>query len=226
MTVFVPYKYLPKSSLTPFLIMLAQNPMVSRSLILSSGIADSSPSSCSLIWRGRKLLVRSASTVESFRVNMSQDSDHLLECLKRSPVDRVKLDPTLGIPALLWWADACVKANKVCYLSHLPIAVSRKTKNTIRAWIQKRLHRSIAMLVTAMLSPIFVFSLLSFNLPLKKQWAVIAEGQLLSIWLPIDVEQSSSLNVLMTRLINVIEGNMLLTDPLPLILPLILKSNS
>jgi hypothetical protein len=196
--------------------MLAQNRLDSRSVIIPNRIAKSAQSSCRLIWRGRKLLVRSTSKMESLTVNILQDSDRLLECLRRSPIERVKLDPALGASVLLWWADACNKANKVCYLSQLPISKSIKTKNVWLSWIQKELHRMLAILGMILLSPIFIFLFLSVSSPLRKQWAVMSRGQLLAVWLPTDTEKPSFLVIFLTRLINTMQGNMLLTDALPL----------
>jgi hypothetical protein len=195
-------------------MMLTQNRLDSRSVIIPNRIAKSAQSSCRLIWRGRKLLVRSTSKIEGLTVNILKDSDRLLECLRRSPIERVKLDPALGVSVLLWWADACNKANKVCYLSQLPISKSIKTKNVWLSWIQKELHRMLAILGIILLSPIFLFLIVSS--PLRKQWAVMSRGQILAVWLPTDTEEPSFLVILLTRLINTMQGNMLLTDALPL----------
>ena len=197
--------------------MLIQRPLTS-SIVKATASKVFSSVPCALTWRDRKLFVRAASLEESLDLEALQDSDRLVECLKRSPVELVKLDSDLSPELLLHWAEACGQAKKACYVSQFPSTESEVTKDRVKAWIQRVLHRTTAVLIMTVLAPIFAFLALSFNLAVKKQWAVLSGGKLSSIWLPIDGEQSSRLDGLVTRLINAVQGNMLLSDSLPLIL--------
>jgi hypothetical protein len=169
--------------------MLAQTPLtVSRlrstvSSKLSSALSQPSLP-CALTWRDRKLFVRAASQEDSLELAALQDRDRLVECLKRSPVELVKLDSDLSPEMLLWWAEACGQAKKACYVgaSSIPDLLTKTT--SLVASLQGLLQPRNMLLLTIALGPIglFLASLVKFSsLTIGNQWVVGKQGRLFQI---------------------------------------------
>lgn len=177
--------------------------------------------SCSLIWRNRKLFVRAASQEDSLNLAVFQDSDRLVECLKRSPVELVKLDSDLGPEMLLRWAEACGKAKKACYVSRASDLFIKMPSSAIGYALltaKKGIHRSIAGVMAALLFPILI--VLSPTFRLTRCWAVGARGQVLDVLSVNEFHVVSSGRIArmvstLARLLNVVQGKMLLNEPMP-----------
>ena len=71
---------------------------------------------CRLQWRQGQLLVKFGQDFQQLPLHSLECEQHLVECLKNSPVRFVRLDPRLGEIALEYWANACEKAQKPAFL--------------------------------------------------------------------------------------------------------------
>ena len=69
-----------------------------------------------LKWRQGQLFVTLGSQSKQPYISAFETEQQLVECLKKSPVRLVCLNPTLGEATLKLWADACEQANKPVYL--------------------------------------------------------------------------------------------------------------
>lgn len=184
-------------------------------------VASLITSSCALTWRDRKLFVRAVSPAESFNLEALQDSDRLVECLKRSPVELVKLDADLSPEWLLRWAEACGKAKKACYVTQAsglllktPLSVFRP----IPFVIERGVHSAIAGMMAAVLFP--VLFVITPTVRLNRRWAVGARGRILDVLMVDELQTVSSVVITLmvetlARLLNVAQGKMLLNDPTP-----------
>ena len=197
-------------------------PSLMSSLIKSTvpNVLPSAP--CSLTWRDRKLFVRAASLEDSLDLEALQDSDRLVECLKRSPVISVELDSNLSPDAVLCWAEACGKAKKACHV-RIPTftEISRKPKPL--AWfLYKSFHRVAAIILAFVVLPVLLLPVMYFKMPafsLHKQWVVNNQGRLFQMWAWQNQDNKSDLlmtiQFVMLTLINVIKGDILLGVAMP-----------
>lgn len=200
--------------------MLAQN----NSPEISSSMSSSSKqmSACSLKWRDRKLIVRAARAGEPTEL-LLHDFDRLVECLKRSPVELVKLAPDLNSEVLLRWADACAKAKKVCYVSIPGIPELLVNGNQEASKFSKLFYRLFAFLVLLIGSPLFLFVSLLSQMEVGKgvqlKWAIGDRGKLFqtqiwlggSGWLPY-------LQQRYTKLIHILKGDLVIWSSSPITL--------
>jgi lipopolysaccharide/colanic/teichoic acid biosynthesis glycosyltransferase len=151
---------------------------------------------CSLHWRQHQLLVLQP---PAQRLNQGSENIQripflpplrhpiwLSECLKRSTVQLVRVDPQLGEAALQEWAEACGQAGKTMYLK-LPSATKLPQKRTGLLWICKRvLDWALAALGLVVLSPVFLaiaaaIALTSPGAIFFRQWRVGQRGKLFRV---------------------------------------------
>jgi hypothetical protein len=179
-------------------------------------------SACSLKWRDRKLLVRPASSGEGPELIL-HDFDRLVECLKRSPVEMVKLAPDLHPELLLRWADACAKANKVCYLSASRIPESLTKENKGLSYFSKVIYRFLALLILLVSSPLFLLVLLlsqtEAGKKIKLKWAIGDRGKLFQTWVWSDGPGwLPYLQSRYTQLVHILKGDLALWSSMPITL--------
>ncbi len=200
--------------------MLAQSSSQLRSAPVK--VALPLTTSCALTWRDRKLFVRAASPAESLNLEALQDSDRLVECLRRSPVELVKLDSDLSPEVLLRWAEACGKAKKACYINVPSVSEILSQPNPILWFVKKSIHRVTAIVLALAMMPVLFVTMTVFkmvDLRLQRQWAIGDRGRLLQLWVyeqPIDRSSGFfALRSFLLKLVNVIQGNLLLGTPMP-----------
>ena len=177
--------------------------------------------SCALTWDDRKLFVRAVTPDESLNLEALRDSDRLVECLRRSPVELVKLDSDLSPDVLLRWAEACDDAKKACYVIDSDdsiIKVPSGLADYVFLAIQKGVHGAIAATMAALLFPVLLTAMPTFRL--TRRWAVGSRGKVLDVLLVDEFQGMSSGTIVsmvwaMARLVNVAQGKMLLNDPMP-----------
>ncbi len=177
--------------------------------------------SCALTWDDRKLLVRAVSPEESLNLQGLQDPDRLVECLKRSPVELVKLDSDLSPELLLRWAKACGQAKKACYVinsSDLLVKTPSGVFGQTSLVMKRGIHSAIAGVMAAVLFPVLLAAMPTFRL--NRRWAVGARGRILNVLLVDELQTVSSAVIAsmvgtLARLLNVAQGKMLLNDPMP-----------
>jgi len=161
--------------------------MSSFTLNSNTAPSDASQPSYTLCWKLKQLIVRAETEAASAQIPVSYDRTHLAECLERSLVQRVRLDPALGKAALELWANACHQANKSAFL-HIPSAPSLPHRQKPFLWRLKRAYDwLVAIVLLLMLSPV----LLAIALLVKasspgpvffRQWRVGERGKLFQIY--------------------------------------------
>jgi lipopolysaccharide/colanic/teichoic acid biosynthesis glycosyltransferase len=139
---------------------------------------------CTLKWRQGQLLVKPLESAKQPYLASLDNEQHLVECLKHSPVNIVRIDPKLGEERLIFWANACLQASKPIYL-HIPTG---KKLPKFKALPLKLLRRLIdftiafaLLLVTSPLMLALALLLMRFYSPeeiLEQQWHVGERGRL------------------------------------------------
>jgi lipopolysaccharide/colanic/teichoic acid biosynthesis glycosyltransferase len=111
------------------------------------------PDQYTLRWKGKYLIVR-AVTAGSPSDAWLQDfeSDWIVACLRRSPIQVIRLDLNLSEAVLALWVNAAAQAGKQVYVS-LPIVANLPQKNRPMGWWLKRV---IDYGITALLSVILI----------------------------------------------------------------------
>ena len=139
-----------------------------------------------LTWRQKQLLL-TLSPRPTTPPLAALDSEQLLtECLERSPVDLVKLTPSIGEAALAMWADACARANKAAYLRVPSIAALPRKQNRLKWWLKRLFDWSAAAMLMLVVGPLMlglsVLMLLQSPGPIFfSQWRVGERGKLFRI---------------------------------------------
>ena len=141
---------------------------------------------CHLSWRQRKLIVRSLAQQESISLPPLNQADWLQNCLERSPVTLIKLDPTIGEEALTFWANACHAAKKPAYLSIRSVPDLPQKQQQLNWKVKRCLDWIVAALLLVLLSPMMLglACLIKIWMPgpiLFQQWRVGARGKLFKI---------------------------------------------
>jgi len=194
-------------------IVTAQAPMQRESPILTP---------YTLTWSDRKLLVSIDDSSESIFLPVVNDENHLVECLKRSPVESIRLDANLSPEILLRWAEACGQARKECYVMLPSVPETLNKPNPVLCFLYKSIHRITAIILAVMLLPALLLVVTAFNssiLRLHKQWVVGSRGRLFQIWVCQEVPPSSGylspIQSVVLKLANAMQGEMLLSTPMP-----------
>ena len=143
---------------------------------------DYSPQ-CMLKWRQGQLLVSVPGQVKQPCLPSLESKQRLVECLKHSPVQMVRVDPRLGETKLEFWADACEQAGKAMFLK-VPSNPALLKKKAEVSWRLKRLIEwIIAALLLLVFSPLILglVLLIHFQSPgpiFTQQWCVGKRGKL------------------------------------------------
>lgn len=138
---------------------------------------------CTLKWRKGNLWVKRAEDSQSFVLPALESEQWLSNCLKKSPVQQVCIDPSLGEPGLKIWANACQQAGKRVFL-RIP---SHQIDKSSLGWTIKRvMDWSVALLLVLLLSPLLlaIAWLVRRSSPgpiFFRQWRVGKRGQLFQI---------------------------------------------
>lgn len=144
------------------------------------------PTGCSLVWRQRKLAVRSVPLEKQISFPPLETPEGLVNCLQRSPVRLVRLDLPLGESQLRSWANACHGAKKPAYVRVLPTRNLPSVTNPLQWKIKRSFDWLAAALILLLSSPmmIAIALLLSVSSPgpiLFRQWRVGERGKLFQI---------------------------------------------
>ncbi|BAU09872.1 sugar transferase [Leptolyngbya sp. NIES-3755] len=147
---------------------------------------------CFLYWRRTQLLVLQRTARErdrSFRqppLPPLSNSIWLTECLKRSPIELVRIDPSLGETTIKEWAEACQHSGKSIYL-RLPPAAQLPHRKWELSWGWKRIFDwSVAAALLILLGPLLIaiglaIALTSPGSIFFSQWRVGQRGKLFRI---------------------------------------------
>jgi hypothetical protein len=145
-------------------------------------------SQCSLTWLDRQLLVQAVEQTDVLPLAALNDFSQVVECLKRSPIEVVKLDRKMGTLALKTWIEACSLAGKACYITiESPISDEKspalgRGPSVFSRWLSQ-VYGLCSLLV---LSPIAVMNMLAlalkgYSIGLKQEWACDQRGRVLSL---------------------------------------------
>jgi lipopolysaccharide/colanic/teichoic acid biosynthesis glycosyltransferase len=141
------------------------------------------PPYCTLIWRQGKLLVKSPGQQKQPYLPSLDQAELLVECLKKSSVDLVMIDPKLGESKIIYWANACKQANKPIYISIPAIYKSSQKNINSWQWLKSSFDWIIALIFLVMSMPIMfgIALLMYFYLPgslFNYEWYVGRKGRL------------------------------------------------
>jgi lipopolysaccharide/colanic/teichoic acid biosynthesis glycosyltransferase len=137
---------------------------------------------CILKWRHGQLFVSLGQQTKQPYISAFQTEQHLVECLKQSPVRLVRLHPTLGEATLKLWADACEQANKPVFLRRT-IQKKFQKQSQLSPQPKQWMDSIVAFLLLLLLSPIILATaiLIYLNSPeepiFPKQWYIGTGGK-------------------------------------------------
>lgn len=180
-------------------------------------------SACALKWRDRKLIVGAANPGESDSLHLN-DFDRLVECLKHSPVEMVKLSPELNSESIIWWANACGKAKKICYVNAPSISEISMNGNRAIRLLSKILRRLTALIILIIASPfllsVAMLSKSEMGSELNQKWAIGDGGKLFQTWVwnGSGSGQLAAVQMQLARLIHIARGEMTFRSPTPIVL--------
>ncbi|MEB3355882.1 MAG: heterocyst development glycosyltransferase HepC [Synechococcales bacterium] len=146
----------------------------------------SSFANCVLKWEQDALIVTASPEVVKDVVPALQNPKWLQECLWRSPVRKVYLDPTLAEFALKAWADLAAATGKQVYLNVPPAPDLPQLQQSRSWWVKRLADWLVAALLLVLFSPLMVLVALLVRLDspgdiLFRQWRVGYQGQLFRI---------------------------------------------
>jgi hypothetical protein len=141
---------------------------------------------CTLQWRRNQLLVKSSGKLQQPYFPPLDNAELLVECLKHSLVNLVRIDPKLDESDLQFWAEACWEANKPIFIN---LTLNRRTTKQPNQFlkISRRLLDFILGLVLLFLSSPLILGLailLQLNSPeilFESEWYVGERGKLFRV---------------------------------------------
>lgn len=142
---------------------------------------------CTLKWRQGKLFVRRCqSASQPLYLPALENQQWLIDCLKRSPIKLVSLDPQLGEAEVRFWADACEQAGKQVFLRIPSTPDLPKKRHPLTWYIKRILDWNIAALLLLILSPIILGLVLLIGVSSPgpiffNQWRIGKRGKLFRV---------------------------------------------
>ncbi|MEC4815908.1 MAG: sugar transferase [Scytonema sp. PMC 1069.18] len=129
-------------------------PTIENYYIVKQQSPDNPSLDFTLQWRQGQLLVMPPGQVKQPPIPSLHDTQLLVECLKHSPVNLVRIDPKLGEAKLKFWADACERADKPIFLriphdDHQP-----KLGHLSLRWLKRLVDWIVAFIFLLALGPI------------------------------------------------------------------------
>ncbi|MEB3179445.1 MAG: heterocyst development glycosyltransferase HepC [Nostocaceae cyanobacterium] len=187
---------------------------------------DNCSPQCSLEWRQGQLLVKLARHVKQLYLPAVDDPEWLVECLKHSPVELVRIDPQLGEAKLLMWAEACKQAHKQIFLRIPPDDKPRPPETFLSRWVKPFMDWCLALILLLVATPVMMALVLLIRLfspgPLfDREWFVGRRGKLFAI-LKFHARHNRILRIVrryggdkLLQLLNVLRGEMSLIGSRP-----------
>ncbi len=135
---------------------------------------------CTLKWRQKKLWLKRVDSGISTNLPALESKEWLLECLQRSPVQLVCIDPKLEETQIQFWADVCKQTKKQ---ASLRILGKLEQQNTFCWGIKRSFDWLAAALLLLVLSPLFLVLMLLIRVTSPgpiffRQWRIGYRGQL------------------------------------------------
>ena len=157
--------------------------------LVSSDCAFTSPAlsepKYALNWRLQKLIVRASSSHPHVSLPHLNAVPWLVDCLRLSPIQLVKLDLAIGEAALQCWAEACQQAGKPAFVRTPTKRGFLQAERPVRWWLKRVSDRIIAAILLLILSPLFLVLALLIRRDrgsvFFRQWRVGERGRLFQI---------------------------------------------
>ncbi|KAB8334628.1 sugar transferase [Scytonema tolypothrichoides VB-61278] len=144
---------------------------------------------CTLQWRRGQLLVIPPGGITQPYMPSLDRTELLVECLKRSPANLVRIDPRLGETRLRFWADACAQANKPIFLRIPSIDKQPKALDSALWWLKRFTDWLTALIFLLAVSPIMLGLVLFMRISspeprllFSSQWHVGERGKLFKVF--------------------------------------------
>ena len=149
-------------------------------------IDDSSSSKCTLKWRMGHLSVKPISQVKQVNLPAVRNQEWLVECLKRSSVDLVRIDPKLGEREIKFWADACDKAGKPIFLRVPANHKSSRQFDWLFVCLERFINLILASVLILLVSPVMLILACSIvfkspNQIVSHEWHIGKRGRLFRV---------------------------------------------
>ena len=141
---------------------------------------------CTLRWRQKQLWVRCSEPGQRRYLPSLESEPWFVDCLKRSSVRLVCLDPKLGESGLKFWADGCEQANKKVFLRIPSNPELPGNRSSVSWWLKRAIDWLAAALLLLVLSPVMlgIIVLMRIYSPgpiFFQQWRVGERGKLFRI---------------------------------------------
>lgn len=124
----------------------------------SNGTQVAPSSYCTLQWRRGQLLVKTPGKILLPYMPALEKEELLVDCLKHSPIDLVKIDHKIGYTKIQFWANASEQACKSIYLN-IPSASKIGDGN----WLLRSLQRITDLAVSLFLLPILLLVMFLYH---------------------------------------------------------------
>jgi Bacterial sugar transferase len=140
---------------------------------------------CTLQWRRGQLLVKTPGKVKLPYIAALEKEELLVDCLKHSPIDLVKIDPKIGQAKIKIWANASEQASKLIYLN-IPSAC----KIGYSHWLLRGLQRITDIVTAFVLLPLLGLVMIVCHLLMQfnsstpvcyQEWHVGKRGKLFRV---------------------------------------------
>lgn len=148
---------------------------------------DNKPYLYKLRWRQGQLLVSPQQKPLHSYLNLLENEQWLVECLKHSPVHLVRIDPAIGETNLKFWVSACEQASKPVFL-RLPTAHTLPSRRCAQSWwlLKRLIDWGVASTLLLVLSPVILglVCLISIYSPgsiFVRQWCIGERGKLFQL---------------------------------------------
>ncbi len=138
---------------------------------------------CTLQWRQQQLLVKPSGQLKQPYMPSLETESFLVECLKHSLVNLIRIDSKLGEEKLELWADACAQASKPIFLRIPSASKNFKQVSPVLGLLQRLVEWCIALLLLLAVSPVMLILILlmwvfSPGPVFNRQWHVGKRGRL------------------------------------------------
>ncbi|PAX52280.1 heterocyst development glycosyltransferase HepC [Brunnivagina elsteri] len=138
---------------------------------------------CTLKWRRGQLLVQPLGQNKQPYLSSLDTHESLVECLKHSSVNLVRIDPRLGETKLKLWADACEEAQKPLFLTIPTVHNGSKNNTNLPKWLKLVLNWIVALILLVTASPfvlglVAIIQISSSESLLSREWHVGERGRL------------------------------------------------
>lgn len=144
---------------------------------------------CRLMWRRGQLLIIPPGGITQPYMPSLHRKESLVECLKRSPANLVRIDPILGETRLKFWADACAQANKPIFLRIPSVEKQPKPLDSTLWWLKRFTDWLTALIFLLAVSPIMLGLVLFMRISSPEprllfscQWHVGERGKLFKVF--------------------------------------------